>query len=439
MSSADDGTSFSENESIAISLYNKALQKIEAGNDDLARLDLKRAISLYPEFSTAIILLGVCVFCNGDRIGALRVFNSVKDEKYRVEAMDYLDKLAQRTDRNIYTKSKRKPVADKPEIKEKIHEVLDTKKIVVDDKKVIVESKKIEIDTKKIILDTKNILLSTDKVSQGTGKIVIDVSKAIEESAIYVDSEYEERPLKFERVSLDLHERENKPRNVHKKVELHFTPKIQKTLMVSAVLVLLFIVGLLIVNTNLSSKISEYKTLLGGTDGDGPSIAVDGNVSKNLETELADIKVRIAVIEAERDQYKLMADFSSAQVKYDSKNYKDVVDIISAMDRTKLNDEQKGVMQTIYDDSLNKFSMEGLYKLFEYRKSENYSEIINVALPIYEKNPSFTRAPEIIFYMALAYEKTNSLENASKYYKILIEKYPNSDQTRLAKSMAINQ
>lgn len=405
MSLSDDGTYFSENEAIAISLYNKALQKIEAGNEDLARLDLKRAISLYPEFYTAIILLGVCIFCNGDRIGALRIFNSVKDENYRVESMAYLDKLAQMTDRYVNKKNMRKPVVDKIDAELKIREA--------------------SVLAGKVIVDAK--------------KDIVDAEKVIVERTIHKDLQHKEQSLQFEKVTLNVPERENNPQNAPKKIEVKVNSKIQKTLMIASVLVLLFVVVLLIVISDLSSKNSEYKRIIGDTHGDGTSITVNGNNSKNLEKELSDLKVKIAVIEPERDQYKLMADFNSAQVQYSSNNYKNVVDIVSAMDRSKLNEEQKGILQTIYDDSLNRFSLESLYKMYDYRKNENYSELIKVALPVYEKNPGFSRAPEIIFYMALAYEKTVSLENARNYYKILIEQYPDSEQTRLAKSMLINK
>ncbi len=89
-----DDERYTEPVRLAFALYNKALQKIESGYEDLARIDLKKAVSLYPGFSEAIMLLGICTFANGDRIGAVRIFNSVKDPAYREKSMAYLDHLA---------------------------------------------------------------------------------------------------------------------------------------------------------------------------------------------------------------------------------------------------------------------------------------------------------------------------------------------------------
>ena len=89
---------YGENVRLAFALYNKAIQKIKDGYEDLARIDLKKAIQLFPSFHVAIILLGMCTFANGDRIGAVRIFNSVKDSVMREKALNYLDYLANEMD-----------------------------------------------------------------------------------------------------------------------------------------------------------------------------------------------------------------------------------------------------------------------------------------------------------------------------------------------------
>ena len=86
---------------IAFELYNKALNEIKDGYRDIAKSDLRKAVALCPEFSSAIMVLGILVFANGDRIGAVRVFNSVKDSKDREKAIAILDRLISESERPV--------------------------------------------------------------------------------------------------------------------------------------------------------------------------------------------------------------------------------------------------------------------------------------------------------------------------------------------------
>ena len=91
--------SFDEDVRWAYSLYNKTLQYIRKGYDDLARQNLKKAIGLYPDFYAARMLLGVCLFSNGDRVGAMRMFNSIKNMQYKRLALSYYDYLTEEVDK----------------------------------------------------------------------------------------------------------------------------------------------------------------------------------------------------------------------------------------------------------------------------------------------------------------------------------------------------
>ncbi|MBE7056410.1 MAG: tetratricopeptide repeat protein [Ruminococcaceae bacterium] len=84
----------------AYSLYNKALQYIKKGYEDLARQNLKKAIGLNPDFYPARMLLGVCLFANGDRVGAMRMFNAIKDMRYKRLALSYYDYLAEEVNKS---------------------------------------------------------------------------------------------------------------------------------------------------------------------------------------------------------------------------------------------------------------------------------------------------------------------------------------------------
>lgn len=113
---------YTESMRIAFTLYNKALKDIQDGYRDMARNNLRKAVSLYPEFGDAMIVLGICTFVGGDRIGAVRLFNSIKkpeDRKRGLEVLDHLaaapDYIPQRTAQETVPETRAvKPVHERP-------------------------------------------------------------------------------------------------------------------------------------------------------------------------------------------------------------------------------------------------------------------------------------------------------------------------------------
>lgn len=104
---------YTESMRIAFTLYNKALKEINEGYRDLAKNSLRKAVAHYPEFGDAMIVLGICTFVNGDRIGAVRIFNAIKKPDDRKKGMEVLDRLAAAPD---YIPP-RTPTSPAPEIK----------------------------------------------------------------------------------------------------------------------------------------------------------------------------------------------------------------------------------------------------------------------------------------------------------------------------------
>ena len=86
----------------AIQLFNKALEDIKSGNEDIAIIQLKKAISLYPSFFEAMNLLGICYYAAGKEDAARSAFKQVIDaDDSGLTAMQYLnkmDRLVEQTD-----------------------------------------------------------------------------------------------------------------------------------------------------------------------------------------------------------------------------------------------------------------------------------------------------------------------------------------------------
>lgn len=83
-----------ENTIKAIQLFNKALDDIKSGNEDIAIIQLKKAISLYPSFYEAMNLLGICYYAAGKEEAARNAFKQVIDaDDSSLKAMQYINKM----------------------------------------------------------------------------------------------------------------------------------------------------------------------------------------------------------------------------------------------------------------------------------------------------------------------------------------------------------
>ncbi len=86
-----DDTHLSDNIKNSVMLYNKALESLKSGSEDIAVIELKKAVSVNPDFHEAMNLLGICYSYMKEPIKAAEMFQRVIDaEKNSVRAMRYL-------------------------------------------------------------------------------------------------------------------------------------------------------------------------------------------------------------------------------------------------------------------------------------------------------------------------------------------------------------
>ena len=78
----------------SIELYNKAIESIKNKSEDIAIIELKKAISLNPDFNEAVNLLGLCYGYLNDKQKAAEMFERViESESNSVKALKYLEEL----------------------------------------------------------------------------------------------------------------------------------------------------------------------------------------------------------------------------------------------------------------------------------------------------------------------------------------------------------
>lgn len=74
----------------SIALYNKAIESIGKGSEDIAVIELKKAVSINPNFHEAINLLGLCYAYTGEKEKASRMFERVIElERNGIQAYVY--------------------------------------------------------------------------------------------------------------------------------------------------------------------------------------------------------------------------------------------------------------------------------------------------------------------------------------------------------------
>jgi tetratricopeptide (TPR) repeat protein len=117
-------TDLQDNLKNSILLYNKALVNINVKSEDIAIIELKKAISLNPDFCEAINLLGILYACTGEYAVARNYFTKVlandKDNEKALEYIKYIDsnfklsgnfkenqKIKKETAKEVYSGSKK--------------------------------------------------------------------------------------------------------------------------------------------------------------------------------------------------------------------------------------------------------------------------------------------------------------------------------------------
>ncbi len=383
----DEDPRYTENVRLAFALYNKALHNIGAGYDDMARNQLKKAISLYPGFNDAIVLYGACVFANGDRIGAVRVFNSVKNPRYREHALAYLDHLAE-ADRNAY-----------------------------------LPKKNVEQDGQEVSAGESCSFAAYEEGKEEEKPLpkpaAEDNAEAIREARVPVFLSSDECEEETERISGEDSGKKKSSRKVYEK-------RIACAVF-GAVVVLL--ASLLFAVSHLSLQNRRLSQLLRDTEA-GMLGDLTERTPNGEETDRTPVP---APSEAElREEAKTKAEQLGKYYLF--KNYFSVVELFQNLDLSYLSQEERNTVQLQYESALNQFANTNYSVMYSLREEERWTDVIHVLLPIWEYYPEYEKMPMILYYLAQAYEKTGDTSRAIQYYGYAAEKYGDTTYGGYAKS-----
>ena len=112
-----EGDKISDNVRNSIFMYNKAIESLRNGSEDIAIIELRKAVSMNPNFNEALNLLGICYSYIGDKEKAAETFaRVVSSEPNSVYALNFMQRsgMGEAMPSSIKTKQQKKPLQDQP-------------------------------------------------------------------------------------------------------------------------------------------------------------------------------------------------------------------------------------------------------------------------------------------------------------------------------------
>jgi tetratricopeptide (TPR) repeat protein len=401
---------YGENVRLAFALYNKAIQKIKDGYEDLARIDLKKAIQLFPSFHVAIILLGMCTFANGDRIGAVRIFNSVKDSVMREKALNYLDYLANEMD-SIDNRD-----VVRPEITEE--EMFEFETSTSTDKQTFKKFEVIEVeDTMENLKDLKIEPVVEEEIRE---KKVEEVVEENEE-----DDEIEEKIVNFAEVEKKANvkqeiitEEKRKEKTAAKTIKNARMYYFVAGYVICAALI--FAVFMYAMSTNSENK--ELRDTLAKYTGTNATESTPTPEPTQPPSTATPTPTEVPI-----DHYAETKKLVRECVKhYNFKQYFNVVELYHTIKMQYVPESDLENLKNIYEFSLNQFTKQNHDSIFSLSSQGKHEEVIEMLLPIQKYNPNYSRIDSVIFYIGKAYEDSKNYAKAKEYYTEIVDKYPDS-------------
>jgi len=461
-----------EKASISVSLYNKALNKMNVGSYDAARIDLRKSVNMYPNFVEARILLGVCVFALGERTEAVAIFNTVKGAN-RERALGYIDKLQElstRPESASFRSAARQPRV--PESVNKLDEIMNASAVspreVHDDfdgdvadgfagdeeTDISVNEVPEEVPVEEVVSEPEEKIVETD---------MSYVRRTVSENSDFNDSvaPYGGMRRRTERSSVRNTEQsanqrtyssdesfeKPKEKNVDREALAKANRKIsnltiQKARMtvlamgigLCCVILLIAVICLAVSNSNLKADLKDLQNK-------NPAVDYVPNANGDTSNPSSTVTPDGEQQNPESQRANAVAAYNNAKSLFDEGKYLEAADLLAATDFSVLDAGEKSTVDTLYRSAVNKFSGDYNNKMAgSFTPPENWSAVIEYGLPVYRhnierENPDFTgNGASICFHLGKAYEMTGDKEKAKEFYNITMNKFPGINYADYARS-----
>ncbi|NMB96983.1 MAG: tetratricopeptide repeat protein [Clostridiaceae bacterium] len=367
----------SEDYKTSVDLYNSALENLRFNSEDIAIIELKKAVALNPEFNEAVMLLGVCFCYMKAYEKAEEMFKRVvKAESNGVKAFNYLNRI-----RNNHTEQSKSGDEDQ-------------------------ESKE-----RKSTKHSKSI--SKTSASRSAKRTSKDASYAISQNVSYSMPE----------VSLRANAKASRKDTIIRYITGVITG-----------LIIAFIVGVPSIfgtkrenkpqedaNTDmivtLNEKIEDYE-----------------NRNNMLSQEINNLKKDLENAQKDAEYYKSAVKLTEAEELLKNNMYEEAADVLVAVKNIEFISEEKEK----YDELVNKtmqVATDRVYsQAYNFFQSGNYQQALEKYLKIPDYMENYSKMDIVLYYIGKTYLALNDNENAKLAFQEVIERFPESEYAKYSEN-----
>ncbi|HHV97392.1 MAG TPA: tetratricopeptide repeat protein [Clostridiaceae bacterium] len=364
----------SEEYKTSVNLYNSALENLKYNSEDIAIIELKKAVALNPDFCEAVTLLGLCFLYMKAYEKAEEMFKRViKAESNGARAFDYLNRMKndvteQQDDKDKLQKGKRKKT------------------------------------TKSQKSNSKN---SASKFSEKNPK---EMSSSISRNASYGIPEV---PLR------------GRMKANNKDSLIRFVTGIIIGLIIAFIIGVPGILGL-------NNKDDDSKD-----DASAEIIAALNEKIQDYENKNSMLNQEIDKLKKDLENAQKNAEYSKALIKLfeaeellKNNMYEEAADILVSVRDVEFIDEDKGKYDELVNRTMQVAADRAYVQGYNLFQSGNYQQALEKFKKVPEYMENYSKMDIVLYYIGKTYLELKDNENAKLAFQEVIEKFPNSEYAR---------
>lgn len=171
---------------------------------------------------------------------------------------------------------------------------------------------------------------------------------------------------------------------------------------------------------------------VGSTETPGPSDETGQGTPPVSETPPATATPEPATPDPEKLKQEAIDRLAEAERLLTARAYHECYVLVVESDWAYLPQEQHARLEQVKSSSFAPFCNEYYNLMYSNVAPENWDEVLKYGLELLKYCPDYERGAPVYFNVGKAYEETGDKANAEKYYKLTIEKYPQSNDASYA-------
>lgn len=374
------GKEISEDTRNSILFYNNALESLRTDSEDIAIIELRKAISLNPDFYEAINLLGVCYTYLKDYRKAKEMFERVaRAENNGVKAYNYLSNIRKEETKESATKTEKEKKADRreqlgtTEKKKRIKEIRTREK-----KDEPMRHDTIKMDAARTEGFRFNGFVGFGKGKKGMGREIVKYLTGI-----------------------------------------------------IIGLILAFLIGIPGI-----TKQDKDDTLI-NKDQYNDSITAEDDIYIKLEEkynqlnkEYEKLKKDYEIALKDKDYYKSVLKLYETEDYYKAQEFEEAADILVTVKGIEFDGVEKEKYNSLYKAIIPRASDIVYSQAYNLFQSGNFKESVTKYLKILDYNEDYGKTDIVLYYAGKCYIELNDNERAREMFVATIERFPNSEYAR---------